>query len=234
MVDFAKLRNQPKRTPPLVPRQIIGITGHRPHKLDSHGLSPAEPGFNGYVWSNPLRVWMREQIQAKTQALLDCATNPVRPAYYTDADYIANYLSRVRWQRKPVDPTQPIAVSGVALGVDTDACGVWYRMGVPYIALVPFIGQDSRWPERSQAAYQAVLQAAAGVYLCYDGKPHSDQHAKELLLARDEVLCCLVDELIAGWDGSFGGTAHTVRMWDRFGGRARLHRIDPREFRHAT
>lgn len=205
MVDFAALRNRPKRIPPVVPRCVTGITGHRPHKLDSAGRSPTEPGFDGYQWGNPLRVKLREEIQHTTKLILQRPPERMRPHVYTDADYLeAIFLSRVRWQSKPADLSKPIAVSGVALGIDTDTCGVWYRMGLPYIALVPFIGQDSRWPEKSRTAYQSVLQMAAGVILCYDGKPNSDAHAKELLLARDEVLCCIIDELISVWDGSNG------------------------------
>ena len=72
---------------------------------------------------------------------------------------------------------------------------------------------------------------AAGIYTCHAERPTTDQQAGDLLKARDEMLCCVSDELIAVFDGSKGGTSHTVRKWDGFGGRGRLHRIDPREIR---
>jgi len=100
-----------------------------------------------------------------------------------------------------------------------------------YLALVPFPGQDSRWPKASRDAYAQVLAHAAGVYTCHAERPATDQQAGDLLKARDEVLCCVSDELIAVFDGSSGGTSHTVRKWDGFGGRGRLHRIDPRDLR---
>lgn len=104
-------------------------------------------------------------------------------------------------------------------------------MGLPYVAFVPFDGQELRWPRESQTVYYEVLRRAAGIYVCHNGRPTSDAHAGELLKKRDEVLCCVADELIAVWDSSRGGTSHTVRKWDGFGGPGRLHIIDPREFR---
>lgn len=225
MVDFARLSDRASRVPPKVPSLVIGITGHRPHKLDSLGRATTEPGFDGYDRANPLRVRIREEIRRVTQELLD---KP--PERKTDVDYLDNFLSRAEWH---VDYHElpALGVSGVALGADTDACGVWLRMGLPYLALVPFPGQDSRWPKPSRDAYAQVLAHAAGVYMCHAERPATDQQAGDLLKARDEVLCCVSDELIAVFDGSKGGTSHTVRKWDGFGGRGRLHRIDPREIR---
>lgn len=234
MVDFARLRNtmrdRASRVPPKVPGQCVGISGHRPHKLDSLGRSTTEPGFDGYDRANPLRVRIREEIRRTTQALLDRPPERKRPHCYTDADYLDNFLSRAEW-RVDYHELPALGVSGVALGADTDACGVWLRMGLPYLALVPFPGQDSRWPKPSRDAYAQVLAHAAGVYMCHAERPTTDQQAGDLLKARDEVLCCIADELISVFDGSKGGTSHTVRKWDGFGGRGRLHRIDPRDFR---
>jgi hypothetical protein len=50
MVDFAALRNRSPTPPPIVPRLIVAVTGHRPPKLD------------GYDAANPLRVVIRERV----------------------------------------------------------------------------------------------------------------------------------------------------------------------------
>lgn len=226
MVNFAALASRPKRPPPLVPRLVVGVTGHRPHKLPD----PA----TGYVWDNPLRQAIRGEIRSITEMLLARPPERCRPHVYTDADYLdVKLLSRVKWHTQPLDPTAPIAVSGVALGVDQDACGVWARMGLPYIALVPFPGQDSRWPTSSRRVYEAVLTHAAGIVMVSESPPVDDAAAGRMLRDRDEVLCCVVDELIAVWDGSRGGTSHTVSTWHRFGNYGNLHRIDPRDLRGA-
>jgi len=234
VVDFARLRDSMRdrasRVPPKVPGLCIGISGHRPHKLDSIGRATNEPDFDGYDRANPLRVRIREEIRRTTQTLLDRPPERKRPHCYTDADYLDNFLSRAVWRVDYHELPAP-GVSGVALGADTDACGVWLRMGLPYLALVPFPGQESRWPKPSRDAYAQVLAHAAGVYMCNAERPATDQQAGDLLKARDEVLCCVSDELISVFDGSKGGTSHTVRKWDGFGERGRLHRIDPREIR---
>jgi len=230
VVDFARLRDRATRVPPRVPGLCIGIAGHRPHTLDSQGRATTEPGFDGYDRANPLRVRIREEIRRVTQELLDRPPERRRPHCYTDADYLDNFLRWAVW-RVDYHELPALGVSGVALGSDTDACGVWLRMGLPYLALVPFHGQDSRWPKASRDAYAQVLSRAAGVYTCHAERPTTDQQAGDLLKARDEVLCCVSDELISVFDGSKGGTSHTVRKWDGFGGRGRLHRIDPRDFR---
>ena len=47
-IDFAKLLDEGPRVPSKVPSLVIGITGHRPHKLDSQGRDPNHHAFDGY------------------------------------------------------------------------------------------------------------------------------------------------------------------------------------------
>ncbi|TXH40511.1 MAG: DUF1273 family protein [Desulfurellales bacterium] len=139
------------------------------------------------------------------------------------------YIHQVMWQKKPDDPTAPIAISGCALGADQDACGVWYRMGLPYVAVVPFPGQESRWPRQSQDVYAAVLKHAAGIVHVSKTVPSNHDDAVRMLHARNEWLCAAADELIAVYDGSKGGTSNCIYQWNRFHSYDKLHRIDPRE-----
>ena len=41
-IDFVKLLHEPPRPPPRVPRTVVAITGHRPHKLYSRPPSPED------------------------------------------------------------------------------------------------------------------------------------------------------------------------------------------------
>jgi len=216
VVDFNALRNRPPKSTPTVPRLIIGITGHRPDKL------------GGYVWDNPLRSWCREQIRIKTTELLQ--SSRCRPNNYTDADYVANRLAGVQWQQQ-IDMSAPIALSGVALGADQDACGVWARMSLPYIAVVPFPGQDKQWPQQSRDVYAAVLRHAAGIIHVSPSAPNNYEEAAAMLRKRNSWMAQTVDELIAVFDGSPGGTSHMVRSWNWLhSGMRSVHRIDPRDF----
>lgn len=223
MVDFSKLRNAPKKAPPSVPRLVVGVTGHRPHKLHSPGMQ------DGYDRHNPLRRWCREQMRSILLDLIQ-TTPETRPDRYVDAAYLSNKLDLIEWRNRPAS-NAPIAISGVALGIDQDFCGVCVELGVPFVAFIPFVGQDSRWPAASREVYRKVLDAAAGVRIVSQS-PATDEAARRAALDRNEAMAEVCDELIAVWDGSQGGTSHMVRTWDRFNPSCtgRQHRIDPREY----
>ena len=225
MVDFAKLLNQPPRPAPIVPRLVIAITGHRPHKLASPGtVTPTKSSGDGYEWGNPLRVALRKRIREETERLL---AKPREPRGCMSAMHLDSYLNQVKWADGFTPGTKPIAMSGLALGIDQDACGEWYRMGLPYVGVIPFPGQEARWPASSRETYAKVLAKAVGIVYVSQNKPASDYEAGQMLLRRDEWMCCACDELIAVWDGSRGGTSHTVRYYEQSCQRA--VRIDPRE-----
>jgi uncharacterized phage-like protein YoqJ len=99
-------------------------------------------------------------------------------------------------------------------------------MGIPYLALVPFPGQERRWPAQSRETYAKVLAAAAGVLVVTPDPPLDAEGAVTALHARNDRLCAVADELIAIWDGSRGGTASCVRNWRHIGNELRAH-IDP-------
>jgi hypothetical protein len=223
MFDFSKLRNAPKKAPPVVPRLVVGVTGHRPHKLHSPGMQ------DGYDRHNPLRRWCREQMRSILLNLIQTAPE-TRPDRYVDAAYLSNKLDLIEWRNRPTD-NAPIAITGVALGIDQDFCGVCVELGVPFVAFIPFVGQGLRWPAASREVYRKVLDAAAGVRVVSQ-PPATDEAARRAALDRNAAMAEVCDELIAVWDGSQGGTSHMVRTWDRFNPSCtgRSHRIDPREY----
>lgn len=223
MFDFSKLRNAPKKAPPVVPRLVVGVTGHRPHKLHSPGMQ------DGYDRHNPLRRWCREQMRSILLNLIQTAPE-TRPDRYVDAAYLSNKLDLIEWRNRPAS-NAPIAISGVALGIDQDFCGVCVELGVPFVAFIPFVGQGLRWPAASREVYRKVLDAAAGVRVVSQ-PPATDEAARRAALDRNAAMAEVCDELIAVWDGSQGGTSHMVRTWDRFNPSCtgRSHRIDPREY----
>lgn len=231
----------PKPAPPSVPPVVIGVTGHRPHKLASPGsIAPHNPSGDGYNAYNPLRVRIREELRTVTQSLLDRAAQfGTRSDRYADATHCASYFRQVEWRSctpwTPDNlPTMPVALSGMALGVDTDAVKVWIEMagkGPAVVAVVPFPGQESRWPLKSQKLYQELLRDwVVGTVYVSKVPPKDDAEARRMMLARDEWLCCAADEMIAVCDGSSGGTSHTYNYWQRLSG-PRAHRIDPRDLR---
>ena len=91
----------------------------------------------------PSKGRLRGRIREETERLL---AKPREPRGKMSAMHLASYLSQVKWADEFTPGLDPIALSGVALGIDQDACGVWFRMGLPYIAVVPFPDQEYRWP----------------------------------------------------------------------------------------
>lgn len=101
-----------------------------------------------------------------------------------------------------------LAITGVALGFDQDFAQVCIALKIPFLAAVPFLGQEHNWPTSSQKAYHELLAKADKVI--YVSPPGYDPRK---LLARN---IWMVEEIgddgsvIAAFDGSRGGTFHTV------------------------
>ena len=238
MIDFKRLGERANREPPRVPGLTIAVTGHRPDKLwhRREQVGGVTVSHDGYEWGNPLRQRLRAEVRAATESLVAKAKR-----HRFDAGYRDGYLARVRWQNGWCDgepgaerwrSIEFLTLSGGALGADQDAVGEWRRMGLPYVVVQPFPGQDSRWTKEARATYAKVLAAAAGVYCVSEHhRPSGGDDPRSLLLLRNEVMLCMADELIAVYDGSGGGTQHAVRWWDRAHCGAHMYRLDPREWR---
>lgn len=126
-----------------------------------------------------------------------------------------------RWLTSKAVPDQVIV--GMAQGWDTAVAQACDALGVPFIAAVPFEGQEGRWPDEAQAEYRRLLDKAVKVAYISPG-PYSP----ELMQIRNEWMVDQSTEMAALWDGSQdGGTANCVRyikqtekpwtnLWDRW------------------
>jgi uncharacterized phage-like protein YoqJ len=109
--------------------------------------------------------------------------------------------------KRTVIGTIDSTISGMALGWDQAWAQASFDCGIPFTAAVPFFGQESRWPLKSQAAYQALLSKASNiVYVC------SPDYAAWKMQRRNEWIVDHCDRLVALWDGGeTGGTANCIR-----------------------
>lgn len=96
-------------------------------------------------------------------------------------------------------------VSGMALGVDQWAANVAYKLGIPFIAAVPFKEQESRWPLKSQRIYAKLIGLASEVIIVSPGS-----YSVEKMHIRNRWMVDNCIKLIAVWDGSTGGTGNCV------------------------
>jgi uncharacterized phage-like protein YoqJ len=105
---------------------------------------------------------------------------------------------------KELQPTE--AISGMALGIDSWAANICIKLGIPFTACVPFIGQQKAWPQASQKTYHALLNKAAKQVIVSEGG-----YTAAKMQIRNQYMCDRCDVLIAVWDGSPGGTGNCVK-----------------------
>jgi uncharacterized phage-like protein YoqJ len=97
-------------------------------------------------------------------------------------------------------------ISGMALGWDTAWAAAAYVLGVPFIAAIPFEGQESRWPVDLQRRYREILAKAAEIVVVSRGG-----YSSTAMEMRNRWMVDRADRIAALWDGSPGGTGNCVR-----------------------
>lgn len=112
------------------------------------------------------------------------------------------------------------AITGMAQGVDQWAAQICLIMGIPYVAAIPFVGQESLWPEKAQKDWKFLLQNAAESIVVSEGG-----YAVEKMQIRNKWMVDHCDVLLAVWDGTAGGTANCVRYAEKK--KKQIVRINP-------
>jgi uncharacterized phage-like protein YoqJ len=103
-------------------------------------------------------------------------------------------------------------ISGMAVGWDIALAEAALGLGIPFVAAVPFRGQESAWPQDAQRRYGSLLGLAAEVvYVCEPG------YEAWKYQRRNEFMVDQCDVLFALWNGSPGGTANCVRYAQKVG-----------------
>ena len=97
-------------------------------------------------------------------------------------------------------------ISGMALGWDQALAQAAIELGIPFIAAIPFKGQESRWPTSSQKKYQEIIQKAEEIIIVCPG-----EYSPKSMQIRNEWMVDNCDLVIALWDGSSGGTGKCIR-----------------------
>jgi len=127
--------------------------------------------------------------------------------------------------RKALLELQPTAlITGMAIGVDQWTAAICIKLAIPFVAAVPFVGQERQWPALARDEYALMLHLAKEVVVVCEGG-----YERWKMQARNEWSVDHSDKLLAVFDGSQGGTANTVNYADRVG--REKCRIDPNEFR---
>lgn len=103
-------------------------------------------------------------------------------------------------------------ITGMALGWDMALAHAARMKGIPYIAAVPFKGQERIWLKVSQDDYHNLLKAAADVvYVCEEG------YAPWKMQVRNEWMVNHCDKVLALWNGTSGGTGNCIKYAEKVG-----------------
>lgn len=97
-------------------------------------------------------------------------------------------------------------ITGMALGWDTAIAEACCQLGIPFIAAVPFAGQERSWEPKHQTRYHDLLLAAKKVHIVSRGGYEAWKMDK-----RNRWIVNESTTMLALWDGSRGGTHNCVR-----------------------
>lgn len=105
-----------------------------------------------------------------------------------------------------------VGVTGMALGTDQIFAEECVRLGIPFVAALPFKDMGSRWPASSQLRLQELLKQAREVVVVDDIPAYHSDHFAGKMACRNKWLVDHSGLTIAVWSGVPGGTAHTVEI----------------------
>lgn len=100
-------------------------------------------------------------------------------------------------------------ISGMALGWDQAWAEAATHHRIPFMAAVPFKGQELRWPKGAREDYAALLAQAAEVHIV-DHDVRGEQEARRAFDKRNRWMVDQCSRLVTLWDGSGGGTCNCV------------------------
>jgi uncharacterized phage-like protein YoqJ len=101
-------------------------------------------------------------------------------------------------------------ILGFALGWDTALAHACVRLNIPFIAAIPFVGQEKPWHKEAQETYHLLLSKAIEVVIVSPGVYHPGK-----LSRRNEWMVDRSTAVLALWDGSKGGTANCVKYAEK-------------------
>ena len=111
----------------------------------------------------------------------------------------------------------------MALGVDQWAAHIAHKLGIPFIAAIPFEGQEKAWPEKSQKVYRLLRKLADEEVIVSPG-----DYSAAKMQVRNEWMVDHCDTLIAVWNGTSGGTGNCVKYAKSQ--HKSMYQIDPSKF----
>lgn len=125
---------------------------------------------------------------------------------YNTPNPIYNYITKEL--KKTLNELKPDkAISGMALGWDQWAAQICIDLSIPFIAAVPFVGQEKIWPQSSKDVYNRLLKQAIETAIVSEGG-----YSASKMMIRNEWMVDRCDKLIACYNGDkSGGTYNCIQ-----------------------
>lgn len=120
-------------------------------------------------------------------------------------DLIVQKLEEVLLGLHEKAPEGIIVVTGMSMGVDLWTCRVCHTHNIPYVAAVPFEGQEVKWSQAVQEEYRQAIGFASLVKFVSD----PGYEARKMLI-RNEWMVEKATQVLVVWTGERSGTGHTA------------------------
>lgn len=101
-------------------------------------------------------------------------------------------------------------LTGMALGWDMACALACINLDMPYVAVVPCKGQESKWPAKSQKRYKYLLTKA-----CEIVEVSKDEYTPGCMQKRNRYLVDNASTVLALYNGTPGGTQDCVELAQR-------------------
>jgi uncharacterized phage-like protein YoqJ len=116
-------------------------------------------------------------------------------------------------------------ISGMALGVDSYAIKAAINLDIPFIAAVPFVGQELMWPKPLQNNYQNFLLKAQEVKIVSEGG-----YSLSKMHIRNKWIIDNSDQLVAVWNGQESGGTYNAICFAKLKENYSIHIINSNDF----
>jgi uncharacterized phage-like protein YoqJ len=147
-------------------------------------------------------AWRKGTEWSPTMIVAGTGHRPDKLGGYSDTVFDQLTLVAEAWLI--INKTEKV-ISGMALGWDQALAQAAINQEVPFIAAIPFEGQERLWPKNSIAKYEELLAKACERVIVSPGP-----YAVYKMYRRNVWMVDHADHILALWDGSGGGTANCI------------------------
>ena len=131
-------------------------------------------------------------------------------------NYVYQEIKKILLELKPEK-----VISGMALGCDMWFAVIAARLNIPFLAAIPFEGQELAWPEQSQKVFNILRKLASEEVIVSEGG-----YSANKMQIRNEWMVNHCDTLIGVYNGDkSGGTFNCIKYAKSVG--KEIYLIDP-------